>query len=390
MANGEQSPSDKHAGQCERRYRVGMRRDEPFEVTYRCGRRAGHDGACGADDGVPFVIPEQAASGDKLPAGLGELMVATAQLDGLLSDPHPGLFTWSEALHKAKVRVANAISAHEPRKQAAPSAASSSVPKEHHDRILRAIDAALDEVGAPVSEPWEGIQTKLSRIGRILRLAPSSSASTPAPLYLTLAIQALNGVKAWRDSDGNEGFPHELREKIEALLMAYEVRKNGTFAEQSQRAMKMSRDGLRVEENVAVSHASTLTPTAAARIELAVRQAIIDWNRAHVEPGRPFPPLDIDKHEEGSLANAVLAALSATTTSDHLLTESGKFFDWGNAASVALKNLLDAYERRIRSLCTPEQLETKPWECAEFIEARRVLAEKPNWFISVPAEKETP
>jgi hypothetical protein len=69
-------------------------------------------------------------------------------------------------------------------KRFALSAASSSVPQEHHDRILRAIDAALDEAGAPVSEPWEGIQTKLSRVGRILRLARPSSASTnngPAP-----------------------------------------------------------------------------------------------------------------------------------------------------------------------------------------------------------------
>ncbi len=73
--------------------------------------------------------------------------------------------------------------------------------------------------------------------------------------------------------------------------------------------------------------------------------------------------------------------------SSHLIVESGKFFDWGNAAGVALNNLLDAYERRIRSECTPEQLEKKPWECMEYIEARRVLEAKPNWFIAIDSAR---
>lgn len=81
------------------------------------------------------------------------------------------------------------------------------------------------------------------------------------------------------------------------------------------------------------------------------------------------------------LQGAKLSPHSANGARDHLINESGKFFDWGNAASVAMKNLLDAYERRIRSLCTPEQLEKKPWECAEFIDATRILDAKPNWVI---------
>lgn len=36
------------------------------------------------------------------------------------------------------------------------------------------------------------------------------------------AVAVLNTVKAWRDSDGNEGFPHEARERIDALLMTFE------------------------------------------------------------------------------------------------------------------------------------------------------------------------
>jgi hypothetical protein len=31
-------------GRCEGRYSVGHQRDEPFPVTYRCGRPAGHEG----------------------------------------------------------------------------------------------------------------------------------------------------------------------------------------------------------------------------------------------------------------------------------------------------------------------------------------------------------
>lgn len=77
------------------------------------------------------------------------------------------------------------------------------------------------------------------------------------------------------------------------------------------------------------------------------------------------------------------AGRASAQSANALLDESGKFFDWGNAASVALKNLLDAYERRIRTDCTPEQLALKPWECMEFIEARRILDAKPNWVFTL-------
>jgi len=43
-------------------------------------------------------------------------------------------------------------------------------------------------------------------------------------------VQALNGVKAWRDSDGNEGFPTDLRMTIEALLMTAEQRRTNLTA----------------------------------------------------------------------------------------------------------------------------------------------------------------
>lgn len=38
-----------------------------------------------------------------------------------------------------------------------------------------------------------------------------------------------------------------------------------------------------------------------------------------------------------------------------------------------LTQMMNAYERRIRSDCTPEQIEKRPWECAEYVEARAYL-----------------
>lgn len=94
-----------------------------------------------------------------------------------------------------------------------------------------------------------------------------------------------------------------------------------------------------------------------------------------------------------AMREALQAALRKATpvsATERLLDEAGKFFDWGNSAGDALKAMMDAYERRIRSLCTPEQLEQKPWECAEFIEAKRILGGKPNWVIDVPDRRGVP
>lgn len=52
--------------------------------------------------------------------------------------------------------------------------------------------------------------------------------------------------------------------------------------------------------------------------------------------------------------------------------------DWCNVAGDALRNLMGAYERRIRSLCSStEEIAKEPWRCAEYIEAERALASKP-------------
>lgn len=43
------------------------------------------------------------------------------------------------------------------------------------------------------------------------------------------------------------------------------------------------------------------------------------------------------------------------------------------ALSACLRDLLMAYERRIRSDCTPEQLKQRPWRVAEYLAAEEAL-----------------
>ena len=68
------------------------------------------------------------------------------------------------------------------------------------------------------------------------RSARSGTAPTPSldaagnpklepTLLERIAIEALNEVKAWRDSDGNEPFPLDTRMKVDAVLMTYEQRR---------------------------------------------------------------------------------------------------------------------------------------------------------------------
>ena len=70
--------------------------------------------------------------------------------------------------------------------------------------------------------------------------------------YYKLAIDLLNQVKAWRDCDGNDGFPHETREQIDALLMAHELRQRERTSEsatlsyeENMRRIELSRGVLR-------------------------------------------------------------------------------------------------------------------------------------------------
>ena len=50
--------------------------------------------------------------------------------------------------------------------------------------------------------------------------------------------------------------------------------------------------------------------------------------------------------------------------------ESNRHFDRG---CFVIMELMQAYERRVRSDCTPEQIEKRPWECAEYLKAAEYL-----------------
>lgn len=39
----------------------------------------------------------------------------------------------------------------------------------------------------------------------------------------------------------------------------------------------------------------------------------------------------------------------------------------------ALLDMMNAYERRVRTDCTPEQLAKAPWRCAEYMAAEAIL-----------------
>ena len=91
---------------------------------------------------------------------------------------------------------------------------------------------------------------------------PDNNLQMASPIF-ALAVQALNGVKAWRDCEGNDGFPDEVREQIDAVLSAFELRYTaqpathpttgepmGT-AEQEATAWKLAKENLE-RENAAL------------------------------------------------------------------------------------------------------------------------------------------
>lgn len=73
------------------------------------------------------------------------------------------------------------------------------------DLVLEMLDAAID--AALAAAPAQ----------------PDNNLQMASPIF-ALAVQALNGVKAWRDCEGNDGFPDEVREQIDAVLSAFELR----------------------------------------------------------------------------------------------------------------------------------------------------------------------
>lgn len=74
----------------------------------------------------------------------------------------------------------------------------------------------------------EAVQALQALVASPAPAAPSDAAGVPKPAMTLLedqAVSVLNTVKAWRDSDGNEAFPHETRMQIDALLAFAEQRR---------------------------------------------------------------------------------------------------------------------------------------------------------------------
>lgn len=66
-----------------------------------------------------------------------------------------------------------------------------------------------------------------------------------------------------------------------------------------------------------------------------------------------------------------------------LFDQSAILSNWCNTAGSALNELMDAYERRIRSDChSQEDLDKQPWRCSEYLQAMRALLSKPVPFVT--------
>lgn len=76
-------------------------------------------------------------------------------------------------------------------------------------------------------DEWTKAKERIAELEHKLTFAESEVTQLvfASPIYRA-AVSALNGVKAWRDCDGNDGFPHKVREQIDAILLAYEARLN--------------------------------------------------------------------------------------------------------------------------------------------------------------------
>lgn len=73
--------------------------------------------------------------------------------------------------------------------------------------------------------------------------------------------------------------------------------------------------------------------------------------------------------------------------------ESNRHFDRG---CFVIMELMQAYERRVRSDCTPVEIDKRPWECAEYLKASEYLRkvwpppEPQGWQPIETAPRDTP
>lgn len=90
--------------------------------------------------------------------------------------------------------------------------------------------------------------------------------------------------------------------------------------------------------------------------------------------------------ERGDLWMADCKAAEAKCVElEKMLFLGDQLADWINTVAPVLQGMMDAYERRIRSLCSPAELENRPWECAEWIVARDMLNKKPIAIVEISA-----
>jgi outer membrane protein TolC len=72
--------------------------------------------------------------------------------------------------------------------------------------------------------------------------------------------------------------------------------------------------------------------------------------------------------------SAVGEAQNARLGFETLVGEVERLEQLEDQKEKALQDLMAAYERLVRSGCTPEQIEKKPWECWEFLQAQKAFA----------------
>ena len=51
---------------------------------------------------------------------------------------------------------------------------------------------------------------------------------------------------------------------------------------------------------------------------------------------------------------------------------------------AALRAMADAYERKVRTGLTPEEIAKQPWRCAEYVEAERLYRRPPFKLLGDP------
>lgn len=99
----------------------------------------------------------------------------------------------------------------------------------------------------------------------------------------------------------------------------------------------------------------------------------------------PCPICEEIKHRDAAKPTA--HETSELQRALHVIDEAGKLSDWINRARPVVTDLMAAYERRIRTDCTPKELTKEPWRCMEYIGAEGLLRDQPIAVVELTAQK---